>query len=110
MVSDQSTVDFIVEQMSHSGESRARKMFGEYGVYFDEKFVGVICSDQLYLKITEPGRRLLPEAEEAPPYDGARPYLSIPAEVIEDAERLREVTRATAEALPAPKPKRSKRK
>ncbi|HYH12667.1 MAG TPA: TfoX/Sxy family protein [Thermomicrobiales bacterium] len=109
MVSDQSTVDFIIEQMSHTGEARARKMFGEYGVYFGEKFVGIISDDQLYLKITEPGRALLPEAEEGAPYDGAKPHLMVSADVIEDGDRLREVARATADSLPAPKPKKVKR-
>lgn len=109
MTSDQSTVDFIIEQMSRDGEARARKMFGEYGVYFGEKFVGVICDDQLYLKTTEPGRSLLPEGEEGAPYDGAKPHLIVPEEVIEDAQQLRELARATADALPAPKPKKAKR-
>lgn len=106
MASDQATVDFIVEQMSRGNTSRAKKMFGEYGVYCDEIFVGVICDDQLFIKITDAGRALLPGADEAPPYAGAKPYLVVSEEVVEEAERLSELVRLTADALPAPKPKR----
>ena len=55
MASQQSTVDFICEQMSGAGDISARKMFGEYGVYCDAKFIGVICNDMLYLKPTTAG-------------------------------------------------------
>ena len=35
MASQQSTVDFILEQIAGAGEVSARKMFGEYGVFCD---------------------------------------------------------------------------
>ena len=103
MASDQSTVDFIIEQMSRGNEVRARKMFGEYGVYCGETFIGVICDDQLFLKNTDAGREVLPGAEERSPYRGAKPHLIVPEEVIEDGDRLSELARATADALPASK-------
>jgi DNA transformation protein and related proteins len=109
MASDQSTVDFIIEQMSRGNDVRAKKMFGEYGVYCGDTFVGVICEDQLYLKITDAGRAMVPHAEEGSPYKGAKPHLVIPEELVEDGERLSELARATADALPAPKPKKAKR-
>jgi TfoX/Sxy family transcriptional regulator of competence genes len=101
MASDQATVDFIVEQASRDNDARARKMFGEYGVYCNDTFVGVICDDQLYLKITDAGRALLPDAGQGSPYPGAKPHLIVGGEVVEDAERLSEVMRVTAAALPA---------
>lgn len=101
MASSQSTVDYTVEQMSRGNEARARKMFGEYGVYCNGTFVGVICNDQLFLKITEAGKALLPGAEHSAPYDGAKPHLL----VLEDAVRLSQVAATTADALPAPKPR-----
>ncbi len=101
MASDQSTVDYIVEQMSRGNVVRAKKMFGEYGVYCRETFVGVISNDQLYLKITDAGRVLLPDASEGSPYRNAKPHLVIPEDVVEDPERLSELARATADALAA---------
>mgnify|MGYP000878845463 CR=1 FL=1 len=55
------------------------------------------------------GRALLPDAGEGAPCDGARPHLMVPGDVIEDADRLEALARATADALPTPKPKRAKR-
>lgn len=104
MASDQATVDFILEQASRGNGVRARKMFGEYGVYCDERFVGIVADDRLYLKITDAGAALLPDADRESPYDGAKPHLLVDEEVIEDADRLSELFRATAAALP---PKRS---
>ena len=43
MSSKQSTVDYILDQLSESGNVRVRKMFGEYALYCDEKVVGLIC-------------------------------------------------------------------
>lgn len=105
MPSDQSTVEYLVEQMSRGNDIRARKMFGEYGVYCGDTFVGVVCDDQLYLKITDAGRALLPDAEEGAPYPGAKPHLMVPEDVIEEGDRLSDLVRQTASALPAPKPR-----
>jgi TfoX/Sxy family transcriptional regulator of competence genes len=100
MASDQATVDFIIEQASRGNGVRARKMFGEYGVYCDDVFVGVVCDDRLYLKITDAGRALVADVELASPYDGAKPHLLISEEVIEEPDLLSELLRATAAALP----------
>jgi TfoX/Sxy family transcriptional regulator of competence genes len=62
MASDQATVDVIVEQASRGNAVRARKMFGEYGVYCDERFVGIVADDRLFLKITDAGAASLPGA------------------------------------------------
>ncbi len=104
MASSQEFVNYAAEQMSGAGSITYRKMFGEYGIYCNRKIVGVICDDQLFLKITEGGRRLCREAEEAPPYEGAKPHLLI--ENLEDREYLEKLVRVTFEELPEPKPKK----
>lgn len=106
MASDASTVEFIVEQASRGNDVRARKMFGEYGVYCGQAFVGVIADDTLYLKVTDAGAALVPDAERGSPYPGAKPHLIVEEGVIEEANRLSELVRATAAALPAPKPRK----
>ena len=108
MASDQRTVDFIVEQLSPLGVS-ARKMFGEYGLSLDGKSIGVICDDQLFVKPTEAGRAFLGEVAEAPPYPGAKPSFVIDPDRWDDVDWLVELVRITADALPAPKPKKPKR-
>lgn len=105
MATERKTVDYLVDQMSKGGTVAARPMFGEYGVYCDGKMVAIIGDGQLFIKPTLAGRALAADAEEAPPYPGAKPYLLIGAECWEDRDWLSDLVRATAAELPTPKPK-----
>ena len=110
MASSRSTVDFIVEQAAGAGAVNARAMFGEYGLYCDGVLVALLCDDRLFLKPSDAGRADPALAEEAPPYPGAKPHFVVPADLWEDGERLAALLRATAAALPPPKPKPGRRK
>ena len=44
-------VQYIADQCSDAGEITVRKMFGDYGIYLDGKIFGLICDDQLFIKI-----------------------------------------------------------
>lgn len=83
-------------------------MFGEYGLYLDEKIVGLICDDRLFIKLTDAGRAFAGTLEEAPPYPGAKPSLLVDAARLSDAPWLCEMISITAKALPAPKKRRPK--
>ena len=107
MASNPEYVQYIADQLREAGQITYRKMFGEYGMYVDGKIFAVICDNQLFIKITEAGRKLRPELEEAPPYEGAKNYLLV--EDIDDQEALAELVKATSAELPAPKPKKSKK-
>lgn len=48
----------------------ARKMFGEYALYFDGKVVALVCDDSLFVKDLPPARALLPDAPLGAPYPG----------------------------------------
>ncbi len=100
-------VEFIADQIREAGEITYRKMFGEYGIYCNGKIFGVICDNQLFLKITEAGRKLRPELAEAPPYEGAKNYLLV--EDVEEAEALTKLVQATCRELPEPKPRKRKK-
>lgn len=103
-----STIDFLLDQLAPLSGVSSRKMFGEYALYVDGKVVGLVCDDQLFLKITPAGKELVGERyQEGPPYPGAKPHLLV-TEGIEDADWLCELVRRTAEALPAPQPKKPK--
>lgn len=79
-------------------------MFGEVGVYFDEKFVAIFADDDFFVKVTEgwDGGGF----DQAPPYPGASLYWLLPSEVWNDREKLEDILDRTAAALPAPKKKR----
>lgn len=106
MASSLEFVQYAAEQLSGAGHITYRKMFGEYGVYCDGKIFALICDDQLFIKKTEAGRKLCPGLEEAPPYEGAKPYLLV--DDIDDKARMTELVIATCSELPVPKPKKKK--
>lgn len=111
MSTKQSTMDYILDQVSSVKNVRARKMFGEYAMYCDEKIVALICDDTLFVKITEPGKKLLAKNyKEGSPYPGAKPCMKIDEGLIEDRELLSKLIRLTADTLPAPLPKKNKPK
>ena len=107
MASDKSFVDFILEQIRISGEIAAKKMFGEYGIYADEKLFGLICDNKLFIKPTAAGKLFIGNVNEAPPYVGAKNYFLI-EDKIEDSEWLSELVRTSIKELPMPKPKKKK--
>jgi DNA transformation protein and related proteins len=105
-----STIDFLLDQLSGLAGVSARKMFGEYALYFDGKVVGLVCDDQLFVKITPAGKEMLgPRYREGEAYPGAKPSMLIDADGLEDADWLCELVRVTAAGLPAPKPKKPKK-
>ena len=106
MSSSTEFVEYVTGNMTDAGTITARKMFGEYGVYCNSKIFALICDNQLFIKPTDQGAALLEEVETAPPYPGAKPYLLITDDILDDKERLSELVRATFDALPAPKKKK----
>jgi DNA transformation protein and related proteins len=111
MATDKGTVAYISEQAAGAGSVSARAMFGEYALYCDGKVVALICDDQLFLKPTEAGRTILgPDPATGAAYPGAKPSYLIAGDLWDDADWMARVVRATADALPAPKPKKPKAK
>ena len=104
MASDQSLVDFIVDQAEQAGQITYRKMFGEYAVYCDGKVVALVSDNRLFIKPTAGGRAFIGDVVEAPAYPGAKPSFLI-GEKMEDREWLTSLIRITCSELPDPKPK-----
>jgi TfoX/Sxy family transcriptional regulator of competence genes len=88
---------------------RSRAMFGEYGLYCDEKIVALICNDTLFIKPSDVSSEFFSDASLAPPYQGAKDYYAVSTEWMDDDAWLRKVVQETADALPAPKPKKRSR-
>lgn len=89
--------------MATAGNIRSRKMFGEYAIYCDDKVVALVCDDQLFLKITEPGRAVVKTQILGPAYPGAKDSFIISEDDWDDAEYLSQLARVTADSLPMPK-------
>lgn len=86
----------------------ARKMFGEYALYLQDRVVALVCDDTLFIKPTAGARALLPEAEMGPPYPGAKAHL-IAGGALDDDDLMGRVLRCVADETPAPKPKKAKK-
>lgn len=111
MATKQSTIDYLLDQLSLLRTVSARKMFGEYGVYYDGKMPILVCDGQIFVKKTDAGAALIKgRYEEAPPYPGAKPALLLSEDVLEDRELLCLLIRTTADALPLPPVKKPRSK
>lgn len=109
MATDKSTVDYIIDQISRAGSIRAKKMFGEYGLYCNEVFIALVCDDQLFVKPTAKGKQLLEDYREGIPYPNAKPHLLIDGDLLENHELVTELIRRTvAELQTQVKPKKVK--
>lgn len=108
MASKQSTVDLLFEQISCVERMRYRRMFGEYAIYLDEKVVGFVCDDQLFVKPTGAGRAYIGDVVEAPAYPGSKMYFLIGTDQWEDRDWLTELLLQTAAELPLPKVKKKR--
>ena len=106
MASDREFVTFVCEQLRGAGEISSRRMFGEAAVYFQNKVVGLVCDNQLFIKATEPGRAKIGVPTEAPPFPGASNWFLMAD--LDDPEFLADLVRTTAAALPEPKLKAKK--
>ena len=98
-------VQFIVDQCSGAGEIAVKKMMGDYCIYCDGVLFGLICDNNLYLKVTEPGKAVLLEVILRPPYDGAKDYFYISG--VDDRDFFVALIGATLPALPKPKVKKN---
>ena len=107
MASSEQFVQYVCDRLSKAGEITAKKMFGEYGFYCGGKFVGVICDNQLFVKITPQGEKAFPFLPKAAPYPGAKPYFLL--QDPDDVSLLCRVVKQTADALPTPKKKPARR-
>jgi len=109
MATDNSFVEYVIDQLSSVKTLRSKKMFGEYAIYVQEKLVVLVCDNQVFVKITNLGRNFAKGLEEASPYPGAKPCFLV-GDKIEDIEWFQEFVTITAQELPLPKPKKSNSK
>lgn len=99
MASTKDFLDFVLDQIKDEELVRHKKMFGEYAIYYDEKVIGFICDNKLYLKDTQKGREFVGEdLRIGHPYPRAKEYILLEEE-IEDRDFLNELIEITREGL-----------
>lgn len=86
MATSKEYIDYVLECLSHIEGISARKMFGDYGLYMFNRVMGLVCDDQVFLKVLPGSTRVL--GEDAPTgeaYQGSKPYYII--QDLEDDEK-----------------------
>lgn len=101
MASSRSYLDFILEQLRDLDDISYKPMMGEFIIYYRGKIVGGIYDDRFLVKDIKSARRIMPEAELALPYEGAKKMLVV--DNVDNPEFLKELFNATYDELPKPK-------
>ena len=100
-------VQFITDQCSGAGEIAVKKMMGDYCIYCDGVLFGLICDNNLYIKVTDAGEAVLDEVVLRPPYPSARDHFYIAN--VDDRDYLEDIIRATVQELMTSKSKARRR-
>ena len=101
MASDKEYLDYILEQLSKTDGITYKPMMGEYILYCRGKIFGGIYDNRFLVKPTKSAKELMPDAESALPYEGAKEMLL--ADNVEDKDFLRDLINAICEDLPEKK-------
>ena len=101
MASSKSYLDFILEQLSILDDIQYRPMMGEFVIYYKDKIVGVIYDDRFLVKPTKSAIEMMPDAEYAIPYDGAKQMLLV--DRVEDRDFLKDLLDSMLGELPSKK-------
>ena len=104
MASSKGYLAFVLEQLSELDELSYRTMMGEYIIYYRGKVVGGIYDDRFLVKPVKSAAAMMPDADRALPYEGAKEMLLV--ENVENREYLRELLEAMYDELPLPKKKK----
>ena len=103
MASNSDFVQYIIDQCSGAGEIAVKKMMGDYCIYCNGVLFGLICDNNLYIKMTDAGEAVLEEIDLRPPYPSARDHFYISN--VDDRDYLEDFIRATLPELMSGKSK-----
>ncbi len=109
MSTKKETVEFILDKLGDRDRFAVRAMFGEYDLYADSKVVGLVCNDQLYVKILPASRKLQDICEKDEAYPGSKPYYVVEEVMLSKIKNLPDILFDIAKSLPEPKPKKKKK-
>ncbi len=87
-------LSYVLDQLEYLGTVTTKKMFGGVGIYLDGVFFGGIDNNILYFRVDDSNRPDYESAGMNPfrPYGEnayAMQYYEVPADVLEDKEKLR---------------------
>ena len=105
MACSEEFIDFVYSQIKDTGTVRAKKMFGDWMIYVDEKPIVIACDNICFVKMLPAVRDIMADALTGYPYDGAKPHYILD---IEHREKAVQVIRALLPVIPYPKKREKK--
>ena len=105
MASSQEYLDYVRAQANGPWTLRARKMFGDWMVYADDRPILLVCDNTVFVKIVPELAALMAGAERGLPYEGAKEHYILD---IDDTDLARQVVAVLETVTPLPKPKKKK--
>lgn len=100
MATSKDFMEYIIDQLGRAVGAEnlsAKKMFGEYALYYLGTTIGLVCDNTLYIKITPATSPLLEGHETGFPYPGAKPWYQLEESDLDNQELLRELIEAIYE-------------
>jgi len=98
MARDDSFAEFILDQLEDLPDLECRAMFGGHGIYQEEVFFAILYKSRLYFKTdaasAAPYRRRGMKPFCPNPKQTLKNYFEVPAEVLEDRDKVAEWARA----------------
>lgn len=93
-------VDYVLEKLHDPMVFFARAMFGEYALYANEKVVGLICDNTLYVKILPASIDLETQCEKDSPYPGAKAHYVVTEDQLDNGYFVANILLKISESLP----------
>jgi len=98
-------VEYVLDVLSTCGNIKAKKMFGGHGIYKDGIFFALIAGDCLYFKVDEHNLSFYKKSGSKPfSYEGKNKkmvvmsYWEVPADILENHNKLMELVGASVQA------------
>ena len=101
MASSKEYLEYVLEQLSKLEDVSYRAMMGEYILYYKGKVIGGIYDDRFLVKPTKSVVKMMPDAKNELPYEGAKEMLLV--DDIDNKYFLKDLLEAMYEELPNPK-------
>lgn len=106
MPSSKEYLDYIMDGLSLLPGVASKKMMGEFILYYKGRIIGGIYDDRFLVKPVAAAKKLLPNACEELPYEGAKPMLLV--DNTDDRDFLFELITEMYPELPEPKKRKNK--
>lgn len=103
MATTQEFIEYVCEQIRGIGDTRYKKMFGEYMVYINNKPILLVCDSIVYIKELDEIKELMINTNKGFPYKGAKEHYILD---VDDLSLVRNVIKILEEITPLPKPRK----